>query len=114
MQSPIWYAVTYLVCSHLHRMTYTGCRIDTINSPDDEHRHARNMLRTGINIHEKRILRQVGYLRELNRDARSTKHGILNIILFLRVSPCRLAAIFSFFTLKREAEIFPQTAVNIY
>jgi hypothetical protein len=23
--------------SHLHRVTYTRCRIDTINSPDDEH-----------------------------------------------------------------------------
>jgi hypothetical protein len=31
----------------------------------------------GINIYEKRIVRQVGYLQELNRDARSTKHKIL-------------------------------------
>ena len=28
---------------HLHRVTYTGCLIDTINSPDDEHMSARNM-----------------------------------------------------------------------
>jgi len=28
---------------HLHRMTYTRCRINTIDSPDDEHRGARNM-----------------------------------------------------------------------
>ena len=28
---------------HLHRVTYTGCRIDTIDSPDDEHCAARNM-----------------------------------------------------------------------
>jgi len=30
---------------HLHRVThkYTRCHINTINSPDDEHRGARNM-----------------------------------------------------------------------
>jgi len=28
---------------HLHTMTYTGGRIDTIDSPDDEHLVARNM-----------------------------------------------------------------------
>ena len=28
---------------HLHRATYTLCRIDTINSPDDGHMAARNM-----------------------------------------------------------------------
>jgi len=34
-----------LVCTldgHLHRATYTRCRINTIDSPDDEHRGARN------------------------------------------------------------------------
>jgi len=30
------------VC-HLHRVTYTRCRIDTTDSPDDEHMGARNM-----------------------------------------------------------------------
>jgi len=29
--------------SHLYRATYTRCRIDTINSPDDGHMAARNM-----------------------------------------------------------------------
>ena len=29
--------------SHLYRVTYTRCRIDTINSPDDGHMAARNM-----------------------------------------------------------------------
>ena len=38
--------------------------INTIDSPDDEHKGARNMQKTGINIHEKRIVRQVGYLQE--------------------------------------------------
>ena len=28
---------------HLHRVTYTRCRIDTINSPDDERKGAGNM-----------------------------------------------------------------------
>jgi len=35
-----------LVCTsngHLYRVTYTRCRIDTINSPDDRHMAARNM-----------------------------------------------------------------------
>jgi hypothetical protein len=59
---------------HLHTVTYTKCRINTINSPDDEHRDARNMYRIGINIYEKITVRQVGYLQELNRDARSTKN----------------------------------------
>jgi len=53
---------------HLHtcRVTYTRCRIDTIDPPDDEHRGARNMYRIEININEKKIVRQVGYLQELN------------------------------------------------
>jgi ferric-dicitrate binding protein FerR (iron transport regulator) len=45
------------------RVTYIRCRIDTINSPDDGHVDARNMLRTEINIHDKRIVCQVGYLQ---------------------------------------------------
>jgi len=28
---------------HLHIVTYTRCRVNTIGSPDDEHRGARNM-----------------------------------------------------------------------
>jgi len=35
-----------LVClpeGHLHRVTYTRCRIDTIDSPDDGHTAVRNM-----------------------------------------------------------------------
>jgi len=27
---------------HLHRVAYTRCRIDTVDSPDDEHMIARN------------------------------------------------------------------------
>jgi len=48
---------------HLYRVTYTRCRIDTINSPDDGHMAARNMYRIEINIYEKKIVREVGYLQ---------------------------------------------------
>jgi hypothetical protein len=34
-----------------------------VNSPYDGHIAARNMYRIEINIHEKRIVRQVGYLQ---------------------------------------------------
>ena len=34
---------------HQHRVTYTRCCIDTIDSPDDEHEVARNMQRIEIN-----------------------------------------------------------------
>ena len=53
-----------LVCSliqtctpngHLYKVTYTRCRIDTINSPDDGHMAACNTQRTEINIHEKEL-----------------------------------------------------------
>jgi hypothetical protein len=36
-------------------VTYTRCRIDTINSPDDGHMAAQNMYRIEINIHEKEL-----------------------------------------------------------
>ena len=39
---------------HLHRVTYTRGRIDTIESPDDEHLVARNMQRIGINKYTKK------------------------------------------------------------
>jgi len=53
-----------LVCSliqtctlngHLYRVTYTRCRIDTINSPDDGHMATRNMQRIEINTHKKEL-----------------------------------------------------------
>ena len=40
---------------HLHRVTYTRCRIDTINFPDEGHMAARNMYRIEINIQEKSV-----------------------------------------------------------
>jgi len=46
----VWYAglderfiQTCIPDCHLHRLTYTRCRIDTINSPDDGHMAVRNM-----------------------------------------------------------------------
>jgi hypothetical protein len=35
--------LTCILDGLLHRVTYTRCCIDTINSPDDEHGVARNM-----------------------------------------------------------------------
>jgi hypothetical protein len=37
---------------YLHRVTYTRCRFDTIDSPDDEHMAAGRMYRIEINIYE--------------------------------------------------------------
>jgi hypothetical protein len=34
---------TCILDRHLHIVTHTGCCIDTIDSPDDEHQFARNM-----------------------------------------------------------------------
>ena len=72
----MWYMSLYvgdhLVCrlcipdGHLHIVTYTRYRINTFDSSHDEHKGARNMKRTGTNIYEKRIVRQVGYLQELD------------------------------------------------
>ena len=74
---------------HLHRVTYTRCHINTIDSPDDERWGARNMWRSGMNIYEKkRTVRQVGYLQELHRDARSTEHKIGHIYFFLWIIRC--------------------------
>jgi len=50
---------------YLHRVTYTICCIDTIDSPDDEHKVARNMYRIEIKKYIKGTVRQVGYLLEL-------------------------------------------------
>ena len=52
--------------AQLHTVTYTRCRINTNDSPDDEQSGVRNMQRIKINIYEKRIVRQVGYLQEMN------------------------------------------------
>jgi hypothetical protein len=37
------YFPTCTLDGHLHRVTYTRCCIDTIDSPDDKHEVARNM-----------------------------------------------------------------------
>ena len=69
---------------HLHRMTYTRCRIDTINSPDDGHMAARNMWRIEINIQEKCAL--IGlfttiYLQGLFRVVRTVHEFSFRFIL---------------------------------
>jgi len=52
--------------SHLYRVTYTRCRIDTINSPDDGHVAGRNMQRIGINIHEKELCLKLVIYKDYN------------------------------------------------
>ena len=54
---------------HLHRVTYTRYRIDTIESPDDEHLNARNMQIIEINIHKKELC--VKLVIKQNRTAKS-------------------------------------------
>ena len=63
----VWYAglggiQTCIPDGHLHRLTYTRCRIDTNNSPDECSKHVEIW-----NKHirkKKRIVRQVGHLQE--------------------------------------------------
>jgi hypothetical protein len=42
-------SLTCIPDGHLHRVIYTRQCIDTIDSPDDDHRVARNMYRSEIN-----------------------------------------------------------------
>ena len=52
----VWYAgldVTCIPHCHIHRLTYTRGRIDTVDSPGDEHLVARNVSRIGINKYRK-------------------------------------------------------------
>jgi hypothetical protein len=67
------YDPTCIPDGHLHRVTYTRRCTDIIDSPDDEHKVARNMQRIEINKC-KGIVHQVGYLLELYRDARSPEY----------------------------------------
>jgi hypothetical protein len=46
---------TYILDGHLHRVTYTRGRIDTNDSPDDEHGVARNMYRIEINMYKQEL-----------------------------------------------------------
>jgi len=97
-QYEIWYTSIFLdgrlVCmfgwnsiqtcipdGHLHRVTYTICRTDTIDSPDDGHITVRNMSRIKNKHTWKRIGRQVGYLQGSYQDARLTKHKIKLYVL---------------------------------
>jgi hypothetical protein len=48
---------------HLHRVIFTRCCIDTIDSPHDKHKVVQNMYRIERNMYKK-IVRQFGYLVE--------------------------------------------------
>jgi hypothetical protein len=52
---------TCILDGHLHRVTHTRCCIDTIDSPDDEHRVAWNMLRIEINRKKELCIKLVIY-----------------------------------------------------
>jgi len=43
MQVGMSFTPSYIPDGHLHRVTNTRCRIDTVTSPDDGHIVARNM-----------------------------------------------------------------------
>ena len=51
---------------HLHRVTYTRCRTDTIDSPDDGHITVRNMKRTKINAYEKELCVKLVIYKDYN------------------------------------------------
>jgi len=55
----------------LYRVTYTRCRIDKINSPDDGQMAARNMYSIEINIYEKELCVKLVIYRDL--EGNSTK-----------------------------------------
>ena len=50
-----WNTQNCTLNGHLYRVTYTRCRINTIDSLADEDRGARNMYRIGINIYKIKI-----------------------------------------------------------
>ena len=59
---------------YLHRVKYTRCRIDTINSSDDGYIAVRNMLKIEINIHEKELCVKLVICKDYNEI-----HGQQNI-----------------------------------
>ena len=68
---------------HAHRVLYTRYRIDTVDSPDDEHMAARNICRELKETYTK-IVRQICYLQGLYQDVRSTKPKIMLVYNFLK------------------------------
>ena len=60
--------------SHLHRLTYTRCCIDTIASPDDKHRVARNMYRIEINIYKRNCASSWLFIRIIQTTLMFTSH----------------------------------------
>jgi hypothetical protein len=53
----------FLPDGHLHRVTSTRCCIDTIGSPDDEHKVAWNMYRIYINIYKRNCASSWRFIR---------------------------------------------------
>ena len=64
--------------SHLHRVTNTKSRIDTVISPDDGHIVARNMYRKEKNILTLRLLMSYIYgapILDVSRSHTTTQHS---------------------------------------
>ena len=69
--------VCRLTCTpdgHIHRLTYTRYRIDTVDSPDDGHMTAQCMYWIEINIHEKELCVKFVICKDYNET-----HGQQNI-----------------------------------
>jgi len=90
----VWYVGTCIPDGHLYRVTYARCRIDKIESPDDEHMVARNMQSIEINIYGKELYVKLDIyknyhvtlmLRILTRPSRDTNQECLWF-----VSPCKV------------------------
>ena len=77
------YNLWYFIC-HYVQVTYTRGCIVTIDSPDDEHRVARNIQRIEINT-QKIIVRQVGHLpRIITRcTVNKTQNCVCTFMVFL-------------------------------
>jgi len=56
--------LAFIPDSHPHRIISTKCRINTVVSPDDGHRVARNMYRKGVNILRKNYAPNWLYLQD--------------------------------------------------
>jgi len=67
---------------HLYRVTYTRCRIDTINSPDDGNMAARNMQRIEINMHEKELCVKLVIYKDYTEMHGQQNIKLLGIISF--------------------------------
>jgi hypothetical protein len=106
-QQNIWYAslcvgdrlvcrsgTTFPTCTldgHLHRVTHTGCCIDTIDSPNDEHEIARNLYRNEINTQKKELCVKLVFYKNCQTNW-NTLYSRINILwsrVFFILKACK-------------------------